>query len=338
MAGFKLDLQNLTGSHKAAVFLLIMGDEIASDVFKNLQENEIRKIANAMTDIDDIPEQIRVQVIDEFLLNMEDEGRMFITGEAFAKNLIDRTMSKANATGLLKELDDKKLEAPFLWVRDVDVGTLASYMKGEHPQTVAMILSHFPPEMASEILSTLNDELKGNISLRIARLGQIPDEVIREVDNTLKEDLAEMGASGTRAGGVEALVNILSGVDRATEDFILETVEEESGEMANQIRELMFVFEDLSIVDDRGMREILKKVESSQLVLAMKTASDEMKNKIMSNLSARAAEMLQEDLEVMGPVRLAQVEEAQQEIIQAAKDLEADGTIVLGKGKEDVLV
>jgi flagellar motor switch protein FliG len=175
--------------------------------------------------------------------------------------------------------------------------------------------------------------------MRIANLGQVPSEVVKAVDQALESDLSNLDNTVAAAGGLEKLVQILGSVDRATEDAILESIEDEQNDLANEIREMMFVFEDLIKVDDRGIREILKKVESQQLVLAMKTASEEMKSKILNNLSSRAAEMLKEDLEVMGPVRLAEVEQAQQEIVRAAKELEAEGAIVLGgKGKEDVLV
>jgi flagellar motor switch protein FliG len=202
-----------------------------------------------------------------------------------------------------------------------------------------MILAYLPPEIASEILVGMPEEMKGDVGMRIALLGQVPDEIIREVDDALRKELSGLGPSGSEAGGIGSLVSILGSVDKTTEDAIMEAIEEESAEMANDIRQQMFVFEDLVSVDDRGMREILKKIESAQLVLAMKTATEEMKQKITGNLSSRAAEMLLEDLEVMGPVRLSEVEEAQMVIIRAAKELEAEGTITLGgKGKEDILV
>jgi flagellar motor switch protein FliG len=221
----------------------------------------------------------------------------------------------------------------------VDPTVFRDHLIGEHPQTIAMILAYLPTDVAAEILSGLPDDKKGDIAIRIARLGQVPKEIVRQVDETLRNEMRQIGSSGEAVGGVQALVDILNNLDRASEDIILETIEEEHTEMATEIRGMMFVFEDLTKVDDRGMREILKKVENQQLVLAMKTASEEMKQKILGNLSSRASEMLMEDLEVMGPVRLTEVEEAQQAIIRAAKELEADGTITLGgKGKEDVLV
>jgi flagellar motor switch protein FliG len=315
-----------------------MGEEFSSEVFKRLSEDEIKKVATNMADIDQVPEDILNNVLVEFLNNFENTARLAIKGETFLKTVIEKSMDKTNANSIFKEIEDKKSGLPFLWSRDVDVATLQAYIKEEHPQTIAMIMAYMPAEIASEIMVALPDDKKGDIALRIAQLGKVPEEIVRDVDKALRAKMSDYGGSGKEAGGLETLVDILNNVDKATEDIILETIEEEQADMANDIRGMMFVFEDLFKVDDRGMREILKRVESQQLVLAMKTASQDMKQKIFDNLSSRAAEMLLEDLEVMGPVRLSEVEDAQQAIVRVAKELEAEGTIILGKGKEDVLV
>lgn len=201
-----------------------------------------------------------------------------------------------------------------------------------------MILAHLPSEVSSDVLANIDDHKKGDIALRIAQLGQVSEDVVRDVDETLKNELKSAGARGGKTGGVQVLVDILNGVDKATEDIIMDIIEEEDSDMAQEIRDLMFVFEDLINVDDKAMREILKKVEGQQLTLSLKTASEDMKQKILGNLSSRAAEMLLDDLETMGPQKLSDVEGAQQEIVAAAKELEAEGTISLGKGKGEELV
>jgi flagellar motor switch protein FliG len=201
-----------------------------------------------------------------------------------------------------------------------------------------MILAHLPSEVSSDVLASIDDHKKGDIALRIAQLGQVSDDVVRDVDETLKNEMKSAGVRGGKTGGVQVLVDILNGVDKATEDIIMDIIEEEDTEMAQEIRDLMFVFEDLVNVDDRAMREILKKIEGQQLTLSLKTASEDMKQKILGNLSSRAAEMLLDDLEAMGPQKLSDVEAAQQEIVAAAKELEAEGTITLGKGKGEELV
>lgn len=339
MKDSKLDLQNMSGIQKTAVFLLAMGEEYTEKIFQNMSEDEIKRVAGVMAQLDQIPSEIVSAVVEEFVAIYEDESSVLVGGEGFLKKVILKTLPAEKANLIFKEIEENRREAPFNWSRDVNPATLAGYLATEHPQTVAMILTHLPADVSAEIMIALPEEKKGDIALRIARLGQVPEDVVRDVDETLRAELGTIGGGSTKTGGVQSVVDILNSVDKATEDIIMEMIEEEQSELADEIRQLMFVFEDLVSIDDRGMREILKKVESGQLTLAMKTASEEMKQKILGNLSSRAAEMLMEDLEVMGPVKLSEVEAAQQEIVNAAKELEADGTITLGgKGAGDVLV
>lgn len=339
MSGKKLDFKTMNGPEKAAVFLLAIGEAEAARVFKKMNDEEIKKVAGIMADLDKVAPEVLDAVSEEFVVMREGGARGAVKGDVFFKSLVGSSLEKGKAEKLLQELEEERKETPFEWSSEVDPSILRDHLMGEHPQTIAMILAYLPPEVSAEILSGLPDDKKGDIAIRIARLGQVPKEIVRQVDETLRNELKQIGTSGENVGGIQALVDILNNLDRASEDIILETIEEEHSEMVAEIKGMMFVFEDLIKVDDRGMREILKKVENQQLVLAMKTASEEMKQKIVGNLSSRAAEMLLEDLEVMGPVRLTEVEEAQQVIIRAAKELEAEGTITLGgKGKEDVLV
>jgi flagellar motor switch protein FliG len=329
---------NMSGCQKAAIFLMAMGEEYATSVFEKMNEQEISDIAFEMSKIEHItPEMLKAVSID-FVERFEGESKMIIEGDSFIKNIVTKTLKEKEAKAILEDLEKKKQDKPFIWSKNVNVGTLAGYVEGEHPQTIAMILAHMPSEISSEILMSLPEEQKGDISLRIAKLGQISEDVVRDVDKALKLELSGAVGPGGKAGGLQVLVDIINGVDKATEDAVMEFVDEDDAEMANDIRNLMFVFEDLTSIDDTAMREILKKVEGQQLTYALKTATEEMKEKIFSNLSQRAGEMLKDDLEAMGPVRLAEVEEAQQTVVRAAKELEADGTITLGKGKDDVLV
>ncbi len=332
------DIDNITGPQKVAIFLMAMGEDYATKVFEKLSEREIGDMAYEMSLIDNItPEMLRAVSLD-FVEKFEGESKMMIESDSFIQSVVKRTLKDQAAAAILDDLEKKKQDKPFIWSRNVNVNTLAGYVEGEHPQTVAMILAHMPSEISSEILMSLPDELKGDIAMRIARLGQISEDVVRDVDRALRLELSGAVGPGGKAGGLQVLVDIINGVDKTTEDSVMEFVEEDNPEMANDIRNLMFVFEDLTTIDDMAMREILKKVEGQQLTYALKTATDEMKEKIFSNLSQRAGEMLKDDLESMGPVRLAEVEEAQQAVVRAAKELEADGTITLGKGKDDVLV
>ncbi len=334
----ELDSNNIPGPQKAAVLLLTMGEEYTTKIFERMSEEEIGEVAFEMSKIDQItPEMLKAVCLD-FVERFEGESKMIVEGDSFIRNIVNSTMDEKDALAVLDDLEKKKQDKPFIWSRNINIQTLSGYIEGEHPQTIAMILAHMPQEIASEIIMTLPDDQKGDIALRVAKLGQISEDVVRDVDKALKYELSGAVGPGGKAGGLQVLVDIINGVDKATEDAVMEFVEEDNAEMANDIRNLMFVFEDLTSIDDMAMREILKKVEGQQLTYALKTATDEMKDKIFSNLSQRAGEMLKDDLDAMGPVRLVEVEESQQAVVRAAKELEADGTITLGKGKDDVLV
>jgi len=335
----EIDPKNMTGAQKSAVFLLSMGEEYASQVFEKMNDDEIREIAFEMSNIDFITPEMLEAVSSGFVESFEGETKLVVEGSSFFKKAIAGSRDKDKASAIFEDIENRKRDLPFAWSKNVNIATLAGYVEGEHPQTIAMVLAHMPAEIAAEILMAVPDEKKGDIALRIAKLGQISEDVVRDVDKALRYELSGAVGPGGKAGGVQVLVDIINGVDKSTEDLVMEQVEEDSAEMANDIRNMMFVFEDMVSIDDRAMREILKKVEGQQLTYALKTSSDEMKDKIFSNLSQRAGEMLKDDLDTMGPVRLAEVEEAQQAIVRAAKELEADGTIALGgKGKDDVLV
>ncbi|MGE4518678.1 MAG: flagellar motor switch protein FliG [Desulfobacteraceae bacterium] len=330
--------ETTAGARKAAVFLLVMGEEFTTDLFSRMNEKEIRKAAMAMADIDEITPEEMQEVLDEFVETFGEETSLYIEGNSFLRKVLEKTAGAEKADLIIKELEEEKRGRPFDWSRHVNLATLISYIRGEHPQTIAMILAHLPSEVSSDVLASIDDHKKGDIALRIAQLGQVSDDVVRDVDETLKNEMKSAGVRGGKTGGVQVLVDILNGVDKATEDIIMDIIEEEDTEMAQEIRDLMFVFEDLVNVDDRAMREILKKIEGQQLTLSLKTASEDMKQKILGNLSSRAAEMLLDDLEAMGPQKLSDVEAAQQEIVAAAKELEAEGIITLGKGKGEELV
>ena len=327
-----------TGARKAAVFLLLMGEEFTTELFKRMNDMEIKVAATAMAEIDEITPEEMEEVLNNFVDTFGEETSMYIEGNTFLKKVLEQTAGAEKADMIIKELEEEKRGKPFDWSKHVNIGTLVSYVKGEHPQTISMILAHLPSEISSDILANIEDEKKGDIALRIAQLGQVAEAVVRDVDETLKNEMKTAGKSGGKTGGVQVLVDILNGVDKSTEDIIMEVIDEEDNDMAQEIRDLMFVFEDLLSIDDRAMREILKKVEGQQLTMSLKTASEEMRDKILGNLSSRAAEMLLDDLETMGPVKLSEVETAQQEIVNAAKELEAEGTITLGKGKGEELV
>ncbi|CAN2041986.1 flagellar motor switch protein FliG [Candidatus Magnetomoraceae bacterium gMMP-15] len=329
----------LTGPMKTAIFLMIMGEEYTTEFFKKLSNIEIKKLAGLMSEINYVPPEALNQVMEEFLDSVQSDDQLMIEGESFLKNVIDNSLEADKAQALYDELEEDKKNVPFVYFDRMDMKMMVDFIKGEHPQTIALILSHLKSSKAAAVLMGLPKNIQGSIAMRIAKMKQVPLEVVKEVDEAIEKEIIGFGsAMGREIGGMEAVVNILNEVDGTTEDSVLSWLEEEKAEMAEEIRQMMFVFEDLVNIDERGMRELLKAVDTQDLKVALKTASEEMKQKIFSNLSTRAGEMLKEDMEVMGPVRLAEVEEAQLKIVRSAKQMEAEGKIVLGKGKEDVLV
>ena len=334
-----LDPNKLTGPQKAAVFLLCMGEKFSSTIFKNMDEEEVGKLASKMAEIQHVPPDVVSRVLNEFSDAMGSD-QIIVRGDTFLKTLTDLGLDKERAETIQREIDRGKKDYPFNYLENMEPSDIISLIQGEHPQTIAMILVHLKPGKGAKVLSNLPAEMQAGLAMRIAEIDRIPREVVREVDDALRKVLTGRSGSagGKKVGGVAALADILNEIDKETEENVLSSLEEEREEVAEEVRQLMFIFEDLLKVDDRGMREILKQVESQQLSVALKTASEEMREKIFGNLSSRAGEMLKEDMEVMGPVKVSEVEAEQQAIIRVARELEADGKVVLAKGAEDVLV
>ena len=335
----KLDPDSLTGPQKAAIFLLAMGEEFTKSFFKRSDEESIQKIGKCMADITYISAEVMDAVINEFLISFGTDTNIPVSGRSFLKNVVTKTLDDEMTRKVFMAIGGDDADAPFGDLAYVPAENIANIIGGEHPQTIALVLSYLPSEKAGEIMTLLPEETRADIGLRVLRIGQVPDELINELDEAIKKDLSKVRVASRKFDGVEALANILNQADGETEDMVLANIEREDPDLADMVRQKMFVFEDLLQVDDRSFREILKNIDNQVLVKALKTASEDMKTKIFGNLSERAAAMLQEDMDVMGPVRLREVEEAQQAIIRAAKTLEGEGKIVLaGRGREDVLV
>ncbi|NVM57373.1 MAG: flagellar motor switch protein FliG [Desulfobacterales bacterium] len=335
----ELDPKRMTGAQKAAIFLMMMGEDYTSQILGKLEEDEISKLALHMSEIKYVPPEILSKVMKEFMEEVE-TNQLMVEGESFLKALVDSGLDREKASAIYKEIEKTKKHIPFSYLEGMDTSAIISIIKGEHPQTMALILSHLRPQRAAEILSGLPKETQPAVAMRVAELGHVPTEIINELDQILQKELFSLGKSGSRRkiGGINVLADILNEVDRETEQNVLTSIEEEESGIADEVRQMMFLFEDLVEVDDRGMREILKNVEMQQLCLSLKTASEEMKERIFGNLSERAGGMLREDMEVLGPVRLTEVERAQQGIIRAARELEEAGKIILRQGKEDIIV
>jgi len=318
--------------------LLTIGEEFTTTFFKNLDEKNIKKIGQHMAEINHIPSDVLNSVMDEFLTNVKGDRDIMISGENFLKQVVNKSLDKTTASEIFKVIGGEGGSVPFSDLAYMPADKLVDIIQGEHPQTIALVLSYLPHEKAAEVLKLISEEVKVDIALRIVKIGQVDIDVVNELDKVLKKEISKIGGSTKKIDGIEILANILNAVDGNTEELVLSHIEEEDDSLAEMVRQKMFVFEDLLQVENRNFRDILQNVDNQVLIKALKTTSEEMKNKIFSNLSERASEMLKEDMEVMGPVKLSEVEEAQQEIIKTAKRLESEGKIVLAKGSDDVFV
>lgn len=331
---------DLSGPQKAAVVLLSLGEEFASTVFKRLDEEEVRELGRQMSQIRNVPAKVVEETFTEFNQLMGSELDLVVKGDEFVKRTLTTALPD-RAEEMLEDLETARLPEPFVKLKATDSRLLGNFIRNEHPQTIAVILAHLDPSKAADVIRTFPENLQYEVVLRIGTLEQVPPAVIHEIDQALAEEVISVGeTNGRSVGGIQAVAELLNHFDKATEEMLLERLEEYKSEMADQVRQLMFVFEDLNSIEDRGIRTILKEVSNEDLTLALKTASEGLKAKILSNVSERAAAMIQEDLEVMGPVRLSDVERAQQNITRVARRLEKEGKVVIGTGRtaEDVFV
>ncbi|MEX1098796.1 MAG: flagellar motor switch protein FliG [Bacteriovoracaceae bacterium] len=324
----------LSGLDKSAILMSSLGPTTAKMVFKYMKDNDVKRLINNMSQINKSPIWMVKRVLEEFysmlnedadLLFSENKGRDFILstlGEDRAKQLLGQVVEVGTANTL------ESLEL-------VDTRTLANFLINEHPQTIALIIAHLSTERKVDVLRKLPEGLQAEVVLRVANLDFVSPELIAQLDDVLKTELSTLGSIDTQQlGGVEPIADMLNMMDKNSEKNVMARVEEKDPELAEEIRKLMFVFEDLVIVDDRGIQELLKGVDNQKLTIALKTAPEEVKTKLFGNMSNRAATLLKEDLEALGPTKLSDVEKAQQEIVQQVKDLEAKGKAIISRGGE----
>lgn len=333
----------LSGPQKAAIFIYCIGEEMASNIIKQLDEKEIKKLGTSMGKIKTISPKLVDTIFSEFkelatapipITIGEEIGSQFIT------KILTKAIDKDKARNLIEEIQEEEKLNFFNEIKRLDPKTVANFLRNEHPQTIALILIHLEPAQMSEIISEFPESLQADVIYRIAELEDIPPGIVEEIDQVLKAEVSTLkGYRGQRRGGVQIVAEILNQMDGTKENAILTEIESKRQGLADEIRKLMFVFEDLIQIDDRSLMTILKEINNETLMMALKTASEELKEKIFKNMSERASQMLKEDLEVMGPVRLKDVEAAQQSILQVAKKLESEGKIMLlARGKEEVFV
>lgn len=337
------DKKSLSGPEKAALMLIAVGDDLAGKVLAELEENEIHKISTYMSSMGSISNEVVNNVIEEFVDMVESGRGGYVSGgRDYLRKLLEKSLDPKKVGEILDKLSSPEEEEEFGGgleaIRHLDAKTIASFLRNEHPQTCAIILAHLDSPHAAATLKELPERFQPEVAFRLATLERIPPGVIKELDQALAHEFRATGAmEGSHIGGVESVAEIINNLDRATETNVLSEIEAVNPELAENIRQLMFVFEDLIKVDDRGMQTILKEVNSNDLLLALKTCTEPLREKIFSNMSERAALMMKEDLEAMGPVRLSDVEKAQQTILRIVKRLEEEGKVVLAGGGEELV-
>jgi len=333
------EARELTGAEKVSVLLLALGEEVAPLLLQKMSEQEIQRVSNYMSHMRDVDTETVEQVLDEFFTMANSLEGMLSGGTDHVKKLLMKALDPGKAAWILNNLSMPTMETGLEALRGLDPKTIARFLHSEHPQTIAVIVAHLDARQASAVLSSLPPAMQADVLLRIANIENIPSGVIQELDKVLQHELRATGALETdHVGGIRAVAEILNNTDYASEREIMSHIEEANTQVAEEIRQLMFLFEDLSHVDDRGVQVLLRSIANEDLKLALRTASEELKAKIMRNLSHRAAELLREELEVMGPVRITDVETAQQRITQVAKHLENEGKITVSRKGGDIFV
>ena len=318
--------RSFSGVQKTAILLLSFGEEISADIFKHLTEYEIKRIGTAMGRLGRLEESEVQDTIDEFYQILQQDKQFFYGGIDYTRKVLSGAFKGNEGEDLIDELDISGANLNSL--DNIDAKTLAGFLRNEHPQTIALILSHLDAKKMSDTLKLMPEVLHTEILVRIANLDSINPELIEEVESVLKQEVAaNTNFSMNRLGGSDHVANMLNLVDKQSEEEFLEALEEKDPELAEQIRQLMFVFDDLINLDDRGAQELIKEVPNENWMLSLRTASEGVRELIFKNMSDRAAKMLREDMEVMGAVKVSEVDGAQQEVLQIAKKLEEEGKL-----------
>jgi flagellar motor switch protein FliG len=330
----------MNGADKAAILLLYLGPDATSKVFEHMEDNEIKRISQSMARLGHVSRPVILDVVKEFTDITNPETGFFSQGEEFVRKILEQALGPQKAEMLLRELNTTNYTDMVDVLSDMDGKTIANFLSQEHPQTIAVILAKLKPKQTSEIVGFLPQELQAEVVMRIADVDQVSPEILGEIDDVIRRELTSMGGvQRFKVGGVEKVVDMFNHFDRSREKQILDKLDVLKPPLAEVIRKHLFTFEDFVALDDRGIQAIMREVSNDTLTLALKAATDELKEKVFRNISSRAAEVIREDLEVMGPVRLSDVEKAQSEIIKIVRKMEEEGKIfIAGRGGEDVLV
>ena len=329
----------MSGIQKAAVLLISLGPEKSATIFKHLKEDEIEQLTLEIANTRSVSPQVKEDIINEFYEVCLAQQYIAEGGIGYAKELLEKALGTEKAMAVISKLTSSLQVRPFEFIRKTEATQLLNFIQDEHPQTIALILSYLSSGQAAQVIAALPVEKQADVAKRIAQMDRTSPDVIKEVERVLERKLASLvNQDYTTIGGVDAIVDILNSVDRGTEKHIVESLEMEEPELADEIRRKMFVFEDILLLVDRTVQRVLRDVDNNDLAIALKSANEEVRNLIFSNQSKRLATMIQEDMEFMGPVRMKDVEEAQQKIVNVIRKLEDSGEIVIARGGGDELV
>jgi flagellar motor switch protein FliG len=331
--------KELSGKQKAAILLISLGPDVSASVYKHLSEEEIEKLTLEISNVRQVEAQEKEAVLEEFHQIALAQDYISQGGIAYAKEILEKALGSEKAMKIIDRLASALMVRPFDFVRKADPAQILNFIQNEHPQTIALILSYLDPAQAGQILSALPQEMQADVARRIALMDRTSPEIISEVEQILERKLSTTFVEDyTQTGGIEAVVEVLNGVDRSTERTILDALEIQDPELAEEIKKRMFVFEDIVTLDNRAIQRVIRDVDNTDLMLALKASSDEVKEVVFKNMSKRMAETFKEEMEFMGPVRLRDVEEAQSRIVAVIRRLEEAGEIVVARGGGDDII
>ena len=329
----------ISGVQKAAVLLIALGPEKSSQIFKHLKEDEIEELTLEIANTRSVTPQLKEEIISEFYEICLAQQYIAEGGIGYAKELLEKALGEQKALDVISKLTTSLQVKPFEFVRKADASQILNFIQDEHPQTIALILSYLSAQQAALVMSALPPDRQADVAKRVATMDRTSPDVIKEVERVLETKLSSLvNQDYTVIGGVDAIVEILNAVDRGTEKHIMETLEIEDPELADEIRKKMFVFEDILLLDDRAIQRVLRDVDNNDLAVALKGSTEQVQNAIFNNLSKRLAAMIKEDMEFMGPVRMKDVEEAQQKIVNIIRKLEDSAEIIISRGGGDEIV
>lgn len=332
-------MQKLTGKQKAAILLIALGPDVSAEIYKHLSDDEVEQLSLEISSVPKVDTELKEEIIEQFYQIAIAQDYISQGGVGYAKTVLEKAFGKQEAANIINRLTSSLQVRPFEFARKADPQQLLNFIQSEHPQTIALVLSYLDPEQAGQILSSLEEEVQADIASRIATMDSTSPDIITEVEQVLERNIASsLTQDYTETGGIQAVVEVLNEVDRSTERTILDTLEIQEPELAEEIKKRMFTFDDIVILDNRAIQRVIREVDNDDLKLALRAASDEVKDVIFQNMSERMKETIQEEMEYMGPVRLRDVEEAQTRIVGTIRRLDEIGEIVIARGGGDDII